>query len=203
MRYATNEIPICSECPDDELKICDRCHIQYCKHYASNTDIRHCGNCLADFRVVESIVTKIVEHMDENDEVISRRRSTCKSLSLSGTDWLFAAHKINTLTDEELTATIEYHRELASQMLQEREERRIARYARLSNVKINITPRAINGNEAVTKAAKVKSPSTGKRVRTAKQPDADAIAAAFTTLFGSKISPEQIATAMAALGKKE
>jgi hypothetical protein len=159
---------------------------------------------MADFKVVESIETKIVEHINDDNEVISRRRFICKSLSLSGTDWLFTTHKISSMTEEELLECIEYHREVASQMLQEREARRVERYAKLAKVKVNIGIRNVNSSAGMAKTGKVKAASgTAKRVRTSKQPDADAVASAFATLFGGKVSPEQIAEALAAFGQKK
>lgn len=202
MRYSSNIIPLCAECSREENaeKICEHCGISFCKHYASNTDFRYCGNCFNDFKVIERMETKIIEHINDENEVVSRRRFICKSLSLTGSDWLFTAHKINSLSDEELTATIEYHREIASQMLQEREARRIERYHKLSKVRINIPLRNDASNEGTTKANKTTKSS---RARSTKQPDAGAIAAAFATIIGSKISPEQIAAAIAAYGSQK
>lgn len=152
MKYEEATIPVCSECinitslelinqqaVDKFLKSCAKCGIEYCLHYASSTDTNFCGNCLADFHVVETIETKTTEHVNAAGEVTYTRRQTAKKLTLEGTDWLFAAAKIPDLSDEELISAIEYHRAIASTMLMEREQRKLERYKKLSQIKI-ITP---------------------------------------------------------------
>jgi hypothetical protein len=197
MKYGTEVIPVCDLCTNIELKGCEKCGIHYCKHFASPTDFRFCSNCMYDFKVVETIETKITEHLNDAGEVVSRKRQVCKNLRLQGTDWLFTAHKITTLTDEELIATIEYHREIASRMLQERETRRVEHYQKLKQVKLNFGARPEHNEDGT-----IKKPKAPKRERSSKaQPDANAIAAAFATLLGGKLSPDQITAALEALGK--
>ena len=43
-----------------------------------------------------------------------------------GQDWMFAQARVVTLTDEELETTVEYHRAIMAEMVNEREARKIA-----------------------------------------------------------------------------
>lgn len=205
MKYAEDTIPVCAACAliEDSLsvtKMCDKCGVVYCQHYASDVDVRYCANCMSDFKVVETIETKIVEHMNEDNEVTSRRKYTCKSLNLSGTDWLFTSRKINTLTEEELTASIEYHREIASMMLQEREARRVEHFHKLAQVKLNFGPRPEHDATGAIKKSKDKKNRT---TSSKKKPDANAIASAFATLLGATLTPEQVQEALRKLGENK
>ena len=191
MTYASEAIPVCMECLD--ARSCNKCGIHYCKHYASDTDIQYCGNCLSDFKVIESVVEKVTEYQNDKGEVTSRKRQICKSLHLDGTDWLFAAHKIVTLTDEQLLYTIEYHRAIVGIMLNERETRRTEHYQKLSKVKINYTPRPDRDDTGAIKKSRVKS------IRKDKSPDQDAIAAALGTLLGAQLTQEQVAQMLKSL----
>ena len=193
MKYDRDTIPTCAECP--EHKGCEKCGIHYCKHFASETDFRFCGNCLADFKVVESVVEKITTYENEQGEVTNRKRQVCKSLHLEGTDWLFAAHKINTLTDEELLYTIEYHRAIVGLMLNERETRRTEHFQKLSKIKINYTPRPDRDETGAIKKSRTKTTTTRQK----KEPDQNAIAAAFGTLLGANLTQEQIAVLLAGM----
>jgi hypothetical protein len=143
-RYAEDQIPICTPCSEQSeqeayIKTCDRCGIAYCVHFASNTDVRMCGNCLDDFRVIETIEVKTTERVDDSGEVISRRRQIARNLKLTGTDWLFCAAKISTLSDEQMDASIEYHRAIKNTLMEEREARRVEYFRKLHNVKTNLS----------------------------------------------------------------
>jgi hypothetical protein len=196
MRYATDTIPVCLECEQAEtqqIKLCEKCGISYCMHYASNIDVRFCSNCMDDFKVIETIETKIVEHLNDANEVTSRRKYICKSLSLTGTDWLFTTHKIKNLTDEQLTDTIEYHREIASEMLLERETRKVERYKNLAQVTLNLPKRQNVDSTGAVKQTRTRSSK--------KEPDANAVATAIGVLLGAAATPEKIAEILKSLGK--
>ena|ERR1017187_7139027 len=143
-RYAEDQVPCCISCaeqPEQEayVKKCDRCGIAYCVHFASNTDVRMCGNCLDDFKVIETIEVKTTERVDDSGAVISRRRQIARNLKLTGTDWLFCAAKISTLSDEQMDASIEYHRAIKNTLMEEREARRVEYFRKLHNVKTNLS----------------------------------------------------------------
>jgi uncharacterized protein with von Willebrand factor type A (vWA) domain len=142
--------------------------------------------------------TKITEYQNEAGEVTSRKRQICKNLRLQGTDWLFTSAKISTMTDEELTASIEYHNEIKSQMIQERETRRVEHFQKLKGIKLNYTPR-----EDVDSTGAIKKPKASKKktVKVSKsEPDANAIAAAFSTLLGAKVTQEAVLDMMQKMG---
>ena len=194
MTYQNDIIPVCVDCKEQEHELCKRCGAAYCKHFASTIDFRFCGNCLEDFSVVETIETKVTEYTNATGEVTSRKRQMARNLKLTGTDWLFAQHAVENLTDEELIETIEYHRNIASIMLMERETRRTEQYKKLASVKIRSIDRSkVDANGAL------KAEKTVKAKKEKAPPDQNAIMAALATLLGANLSPEQIL----ALGKKK
>lgn len=200
MIYPSEEIPVCELCILDEVagaqnvKDCEKCGVRYCAHFASATDFRYCGNCMDDFQVIETVEVKVTEKIGPNGEVIHRKRQLARNLKLTGTDWLFTLNKISYMSDEEITASIEYHNEIKAQMLQERETRRTEFLNKLSKVRINYTKRDDVDSTGAIKAVKVKTPK--------KKPDENVIAAAFATLLGASMTPAQIEEMMKKLGAK-
>ncbi len=196
MIYDQSILPVCQECEQSDYngntKQCEKCGIAFCKHYASSIDIRFCGNCMDDFQVVESIEVKVTEKLGPDGEVQYRKRQMARNLKLIGTDWLFTVHKISTMSDEEITASIEYHNEIKAQMLQERENRRTEFLNKLSKVKLNIKKREDVDSTGAIKAVKVKTPK--------KKPDQNAIAAALATILGAGMTKEQVDNLLAKLG---
>lgn len=136
-------IYICSDCRERNLtdqtqfNNCIKCNEVYCLHYASTIDPRYCTNCLHDVKVTEEIIKKTESHYNEQTDKVYSRTRTAKRIVLGGMHWLFQSRKISTLTDLELEIAIEYHRDLLSQMLYEREERRAKKAHRNAGVKIN------------------------------------------------------------------
>jgi len=196
-KYNSDTIPICLDCeqsetPDQVHKICLKCGITYCVHYASATDIRFCSNCLSDFRVVESIEIKTVERIASDGEVLSRKRQTARNIRLEGMDWLFQAQKISSMTDEDILNAIEYHGAIKSLLINEREERKVEHYKKLQGIRISPrveTPAITNGKKTRTRVEK-------------KAPDANAVASALNTLLGANIDPAMLAAALANIKKK-
>lgn len=200
MTYEANLIPVCDVCKEEEHELCKRCGIAYCKHFASAIDFHYCGNCLGDFSVVETIETKVTEYTDAAGNITSRKRQLARNLKLTGTDWLFAQYAIENLTDEELLQTIEYHRNIASMMLLERETRKMEKYKKLAGIKV----RAIDKNKVDENGALKVSAVKATKQKTKKEVDQAAIIAAFSTLLGgANITPEQMLKAMAEAGKKK
>jgi len=208
MKYDAETLPVCPDCAerdgvdDEATKLCERCGIKYCTHFASSINFRYCGNCLVDFHIVESVETKIIEYRNESGEVTSRKRSMARNLKLTGTDWLFAQTAILNLSDEELLETIEYHRNIASLMLLERETRRTEHFQKLSKIKIIMPKRDdVDATGAIKKTKKGSATTKTDKKKVAKEPDQNAIAAALATLLSAHLTPEQI-MALGAKGKK-
>jgi len=207
MKYELDQIPICSDCSaqveqEAYVKNCDRCGIAYCVHFASNTDIRMCGNCLDDFKVIETIEVKTTERVDDQGQVVSRRRQIARNLKLTGTDWLFAAAKISTLTDEELDASIEYHRAIKNTLMEEREARRIEYFRKMANVKTNLNAidkqlrdKKIQNDLATGKTAKTNELKATKK----KNKDVEDIASLLSQLSGTKLDATQIAAMLSGM----
>jgi hypothetical protein len=184
-KYSGETIPICVTCDTrNETKVCKKCKITYCKHYASVTDVRYCANCISDFTIRETIMEKVVEHEKADGTITLSRKSYARHITLMGTDWLFNAHLIEEMTDAEIEATIEYHRANVGIMLQERESRKLERYKKLSGIKIVHSPR--KSQYDVEKDAERKS-----KIKT-KDKGPEALLAALTTLGKSGMTAEQI-----------
>jgi hypothetical protein len=207
MTYEQDQIPVCVHCDNidslDRIKTCAKCSVQYCEHFSSEIDIRFCGNCMKDFKVTNSIEIRTTEQTNNAGEVIYKKRVQCKRLHLEGTDWLFTANKISTLSDDDLDCTIEYHRAIASLMLHEREERRIEKYQKLNKQVITLQRNSnVDNTGAVrgslkTDAQKAEDAAYKQSKRTSttktKTPDAATLADAIALLIKSGISAEKIA----------
>lgn len=196
MRFDPDIIPICPECensehPELDHRVCTKCNIVYCVHYASDVDIRFCGNCLADFRVIETIEIKTTDRVMPNGAVISRKRQVARNIKLEGMDWLFQAQKISTMTDEDILNSIEYHNAIKSLLMNEREERRIVHFKQLSQIKLptSLPVESVDGKKKRVKVEK-------------KAPDATNVVAALSSL-GVNIDPAMLATALANLKLKK
>lgn len=192
-KYAADEIPICHTCDSRDLtRTCKRCNVQYCKHYASATDLRFCSNCGGDVTIKESLLEKTVEHIKPDGTVGFSRKFMAKLTKLEGVDWLFAAHLIEEMDDASIDATIEYHRANVDLMLMEREARKQERYMKLASVKVVLKPRAEVNNDGSTKTKRVTT-------RTKDKDPAAVLLEALQNLAKAGLSVEQI-TAM--LGKQ-
>ena len=193
-------IPVCPACDaKDETKICLKCHIVYCAHFASVTDNRFCENCISDFSLKETIVEKLVEHIRPDGTVTFSRKYQARCIHMQGNDWLFAATLIPEMTDAEIDATIEYHRNNVSLMLMERESRKLERYHKLAGVKITNTK-----HESQEAREKREEKEANKKTRTStkeKAPTVDDMVAMITKLAKAGLTQEQI-TAMFAKGKE-
>ncbi len=194
-------IPICEECAEqpEKTKICFRCKSEFCSHHASLVDVRACNKCLADFKVTESIETKVTEISNAKGEVISRRMQHATKYTLSGSDWMFTQRAIVDMSDQDLENTIEYHRAAASVMLTEREHRRQEKAHKLSQMKIIVPTRETQYDREekerkATEKAEKKANGNTKRVSTKSKSglDMDSILAALTKLSKSGMSIDQI-----------
>jgi alkylhydroperoxidase family enzyme len=139
-KYAADVIPACVDCDGrNQTKVCAKCAVVFCKHFASSTDYRYCANCISDFRIKETIIEKIVEHERPDGTISFSRKYQARQIMLQGTDWLFAAHKIEDMDDAEVEATIEYHRANVGLLLDERQSRQHERYKKLAGIKVTAT----------------------------------------------------------------
>lgn len=134
--YAPPDEHICQECDiyitetklwRDKLRQCPRCKLAYCSHFASKIDFQFCLYCLNDIVLEDSIITKEVISKSLNGKKEFRRVMKARHLVFKGQDWMFAQARISTLTDEELGTTIEYHRTIFSEMIDEMEQRKITK----------------------------------------------------------------------------
>lgn len=192
MQYDKEIIPVCELCKDlAEQKSCAKCGIEYCEHYASNIDIRFCGNCMRT--VVLTVETEIrkTEHHNDDGEITYTKRDVCKRLRLTGTDYFFAAHQISSLNDDDLDTTIEYHRAIMSAMVMEREDRRVEKFQKIS--KIILSNKASRTDVDSTGAIKgsLKNPKD-KTVKVTKKNDSNALLAALQTLLNAGLTQDQI-----------
>lgn len=140
---------------------------------------------------------KIVEHEKQDGTVTFSRKYQARCITLQGTDWLFAAHLIEEMTDSEIEATIEYHRANVGLMLQERESRKLERFKKLSGIKIVHTKHETQDEREKREEKEAKK--NNRKTRT-KEVTTDALVAALGQLAKAGLTMEQI-TAMLSKGK--
>lgn len=136
-KYDNETIPVCVNCDrNSQVKTCNKCHIEYCKHYSSKTDIQFCANCVSDIHLEEKIMFKEIEHIRTDGTVSFSRKSQARLIRLMNVDWLFHNKAIEDSTDAEIDASIEYHAAIKDLMLQERASRQLERSRKLASIKI-------------------------------------------------------------------
>lgn len=179
------------------LARCSKCSFIFCTHFASNIDPQYCTECLSNITLHKEIVTKTYESYNEDTEVTTQYKRKARSIRLEGMDWLFAQRKITQMSDDSLELAIEYHREILTGMLAERESRKNKFMHRYAGVKIDSNPSGqVNVDLATTAETTVKKSKTISSTRNAAT--ANAIMQAF---LAQGMSIEQI-TAMIEKAKK-
>jgi hypothetical protein len=191
-KYSSEEIPTCVNCDkQNHTKICKKCGIVFCKHYASSTDYRYCANCISDFSIKETIIEKIVEHERPDGTVTFSRKYQARHIMLTGTDWLFAAHKIEELDDAEIEATIEYHRANVGLLLDERQSRQHEHYKKLAGIKVVSIKHETQEDREKREAKEIARAAKKSRTKT-KDVTVDSMVAALTQLAKGGLTKEQI-----------
>lgn len=163
MQYSPETIPACQECisndaTDDTIKMCAKCGVGFCCHFASSIDIQYCGNCMVDVNLTEEVIVKEQIFHNSAGAETYRRRQIAKKLKLSGSDWLFANYQIGEISDEELGIAIEHHKSIATAMMLERESRRVEHLQKLRGIKVILKPRNDVDSTGAIKATKKKTP---------------------------------------------
>ncbi len=172
-----------------EIKIarCVKCSKLYCSHFASTIDPHYCVECLSDITLFKETVTKEYERTDEDGNVTSTYKKHAKRVRLEGLNWLFAQRKIVSLSDDELELAVEYHREILSGMLDERETRKNAFMHRFAGVNMP-APKKEGGTEAST---------TVKKTKTIKSTKENAnVSAILKSMMAAGMTPAQILALM-------
>lgn len=118
---------LCENCYVDlaQDRKCKRCGNSYCAHFASKQDFQFCIYCFHDLVIEDSIIRKVIETRSLTGKKTFTRVMRARHIVFKGQDWMFAQARINTLSDQELDDTIEYHRVIMGEMLNEREVRKI------------------------------------------------------------------------------
>lgn len=122
----------------EEIKFsrCVKCGKLYCIHFASTIDPAYCVECLSDISLIKETITKECEHYDEKTDEVTIYKRRAKRIKLEGLNWLFMQRKIVSISDDALELSIEYHREILSGLLTERETRRTAFLHRYAGIKM-------------------------------------------------------------------
>lgn len=201
-KYAADSIPICSNCDAQDattnaIKSCKKCHINYCKHFASVTDVQFCGNCIADLKLVETVLEKTVEHERPDGTVTYSRKYLARRLRLLGNDWLFASHLIAEMTDADIEASVEYHRANVDLMLQEREARKLERYRKLAGIKVTRS-----STESQEQREKRENKEVNKKTNVKEKDPAQIATDLISKLSKMGLTPEQILAAFNVGGVK-
>lgn len=116
---------------------CSRCAQAYCIHFSSLADAEHyCVSCLSDIEMHDEIVTKTVEHYNEETDKTTRRSRSARQITMGGLDWLFVQRKIYDYSDAELMLAIEYHGQRKQLLEKEQERRKLEKAHRYAGVKV-------------------------------------------------------------------
>ena len=163
----------CRVCAESNLVMevriarCAKCFLLYCTHFASNIDPQYCTECLSDITLQKETIVKTYYHEsydEENDTVVKTEyRRKAKLVRLDGLDWLFAQRKILSMSDEALELAIEYHREILSGMVAEREDRKTKFLHRYAGVRIASSAAAggqVNVDTSTSSQTEVKKTKT-------------------------------------------
>lgn len=186
-----SDVQICVICREKNLtdqtqfNNCVKCQRVYCLHYSSTIDPQYCTGCLHDVQVKEEIVSKTETHYNEETDKLYTRTRKAKRISLGGMHWLFAARKIRNLDDLELDLAIEYHKDVLSQMLYERDERRSQKAHRYAGKQIKFESTVKSESTVEVKKTKVKQATKADPMA--------ALAEALKTLQKSGLSVDDIA----------
>jgi len=136
-----------------------------------------------------------VTHEKEDGTISLNRKSRCTHMQLTGNDWLFASHLIETMSDQEIEESIEWHRNNISVMLMEREARKMERYRKLAG--INVPRIKHETQEQREKREAAEAAKAGKKTKvTKKQPTAQDLVAMLTQLASAGYTAEQVAAMM-------
>ena len=106
-------------------RFCARCGFNYCAHFASKVDTAYCQYCFHDFVLEDTIITKEIRSKSLKGNKTFVRTMKARHLVFKGEAWMFAQRRVIEMSDEELATSIEYHREIFSQMMDERDARQI------------------------------------------------------------------------------
>ncbi len=109
-----------------ELRTCKRCKQTFCGHYASPIDFTFCAYCMHDVVLEDSVIKKQVTTFSLTGKKKFTHTMTARHLVFKGEDWMFAQRRILSMDDNEIETTIEYHRAIMGELLDEREARKIA-----------------------------------------------------------------------------
>lgn len=201
-KYPSDVIPCCVDCDArNQTKVCKKCGVVHCKHYASVTDVRFCGNCISDFTIKETIIEKIVEHERPDGSISFSRKYQARNIKLEGTDWLFAAHLLSEMTDQEIEATIEFHRANVGLLLDERQSRQHERYKKLAGIKV-VSIKHETQEDREKREAKELARATRKSRTKTKDVTVDSMVAALTQLAKGGLTKEQILELLSKGNKK-
>lgn len=212
--YAQQEEPrACDLCISiGPLKVCKKCHLEFCPHFASKFDFQFCIYCMHDVILEDSIIRKEIVTKSLSGKKTFTRVMKARHLVFKGQDWMFAAKRILDMSDEELGVTIEYHREIFGEMINEMETRKIAnnkkainKMMRNSTLKIP-TVRGMNTDGTIIgMESQVITETTVKRTRiTATQTNSTQVAlAGIIAVFKAQgLSGEQIKAKLMSMAGK-
>lgn len=191
---------VCDSCLERNLtepiheQTCVNCGELYCIHHASVVDPVHCSQCVDDVQMEEHEIHKVSTHHTPAGQVSTRSRKA-RQITIGGLHWLFAQRKIPTLTDDQLSLAIQYHRALYESLNYERDKRRIESFHRNSGVKFS-TGSTTTSNSTSTVTRKTRSIKNVKP-----EVAAENLAQIMQNLLKSGLSPADIKSLL--LGAKK
>lgn len=185
----------CVFCPEAQVvdlqplfRTCPKCNRTYCSQHASSADPQFCQDCLSDVIVKDETVVKTEEEWDLQKDHLIRHTQKFRQIEFHGTGWMFYTKAIQSRSDDELKAFIEYHRALVSLIEHEIIDRKIQK----SKLQIKV-----NGQYTSLKK------STEKREKTTVRQKKFDPAALAAQLKAMGITPEMMANIMKTQNKAQ
>jgi len=108
--------------------ICIRCKKPFCTLHTSTFSPRYCNYCLSDITLLQDKFEKVTEHhvrLKDGREELLRVKHSCRHLRLDGPDYVWYVAKVQSVTDDELTLLLEFHRSIVSQLETDSDTRKI------------------------------------------------------------------------------
>ena len=190
---------------------CTKCNLIFCPHFASKIDFQYCQYCFHDLILEDSIIRRIEETKSLSGKKIFTRIMRARHLVFKGQDWMFAQARVIDMTDEELSVTIEYHKAIFGEMLNEREARKIAAnraalnkmHKNAASMKIpSKTPGLYTDGTPITAEPSVVTTTTVKRTRmtvSGANAIANALAGVIATWKAQGLSEDEIKAKLASI----
>lgn len=148
---------VCTFCTSENIKNCLKCKRPFCVIHSSHVSPNFCKECFNNLQAINKRFIRTVEDYDSSTDTMTTRRESCDQLMLDGPDYVFYTAWINTLNDDELKLSFEFHYFIVKQIEHANEIRKIEHSQKLRGMPLPIS--TITTTETKTeRKVKVKDP---------------------------------------------